>query len=117
LSLLVFSQARELKRLREWAGRAPERATELEQRVSAEAAARVQRVVQPAVPRATPVVTRAAAPPAPGGPPAAAAGGTAASAGSPPASQPQPGQPAFVPTPQADTAAAGAPGADAQQPG
>ena len=40
LSLLFFSQARELKRLREWAGRAPERAADLEQRVSAEAAAR-----------------------------------------------------------------------------
>ncbi len=48
LSLLVFSQARELKRLREWAGRAPERAAELEQRVSAEAAIRIQRTVQPA---------------------------------------------------------------------
>ena len=42
LSLLVFSQAREIRRLREWAGRAPERAAELEQRVSAEAAARAQ---------------------------------------------------------------------------
>ncbi len=42
LSLLVFAQARELKRLREWAGRAPERAAEQEQRVSAEAAARLQ---------------------------------------------------------------------------
>src|SRR5271167_5116953 len=42
LSLLTFSQARELKRLREWAGRAPERAADLEQRVSASAAARVQ---------------------------------------------------------------------------
>ena len=41
LSLLFFSQAREVKRLREWAGRAPERAAELEQRVSATAAARV----------------------------------------------------------------------------
>ena len=63
LSLLVFSQARELKRLREWAGRAPERAAELEQRVSAEAAARAQRALQPRVgspvPRATPVVSRA----------------------------------------------------------
>ncbi len=68
LSLLVFSQARELKRLREWAGRAPERAAELEQRVSADAAARAQRVVGPRaagavavapIPRATPVVTRA----------------------------------------------------------
>jgi len=42
LSLLCFSQAREIKRLREWAGRAPERAAELEQRVSASAAARAQ---------------------------------------------------------------------------
>src|ERR1700754_1132105 len=39
LSLLYFSQARELKRLREWAGRAPERARELEQRVVAQATA------------------------------------------------------------------------------
>src|SRR6185369_7993130 len=39
LSLLYFSQARELKRLREWAGRAPERARELEERVVAEAEA------------------------------------------------------------------------------
>ena len=37
LSLLYFAQARELKRLREWAGRAPERAQELEQRVVAQA--------------------------------------------------------------------------------
>ncbi len=43
LSLLYFSQARELKRLREWAGRAPERAQELEQRVVAQAAAGVAR--------------------------------------------------------------------------
>src|SRR6187402_1975263 len=31
LSLLYFAQAREVKRLREWAGRSPERAAELEQ--------------------------------------------------------------------------------------
>ena len=37
LSLLYFAQARELKRLREWAGRAPERAQELEARVVAQA--------------------------------------------------------------------------------
>ena len=43
LSLLYFSQARELKRLREWAGRAPERARELEQRVVAEATATATR--------------------------------------------------------------------------
>ena len=42
LALLVFSQARELKRLREWAGRAPERAADLEHRVTAAAAVRVQ---------------------------------------------------------------------------
>ena len=41
--LLYFSQARELKRLREWAGRAPERARELEQRVVAQATATVAR--------------------------------------------------------------------------
>lgn len=33
LSLLYFAQAREVKRLREWAGRAPERAAEIEQSV------------------------------------------------------------------------------------
>jgi len=44
LAVLFFAQARELKRLREWAGRAPERAQELEQRVveQAEAARRVR---------------------------------------------------------------------------
>lgn len=63
LSLLVFSQAREIKRLREWAGRAPERAAEMEQRVSAGASARVQRGSAPAtpqsrvVPRTTPLVS------------------------------------------------------------
>ena len=43
LSLLYFAQARELKRLREWAGRAPDRARELEQRVVAQATATVAR--------------------------------------------------------------------------
>ena len=37
LSLLYFAQARELKRLRDWAGRAPERAIEVEARVVAQA--------------------------------------------------------------------------------
>ena len=37
LSLLYFAQARELKRLRDWAGRAPERAQELQARVVAQA--------------------------------------------------------------------------------
>jgi hypothetical protein len=51
LSLLYFSQARELKRLREWAGRAPERARELEQRVVAQATATASRRA-PAMPGA-----------------------------------------------------------------
>jgi hypothetical protein len=37
LSLLYFAQAREVKRLRDWAGRAPERAAEVEARVVAQA--------------------------------------------------------------------------------
>src|SRR3954451_20343004 len=37
LSLLYFAQAREVKRLREWAGRAPERRAELEARAIAAA--------------------------------------------------------------------------------
>src|SRR3954452_19374095 len=58
LSLLYFGQAREVKRLREWAGRAPERAAELEQRGQADAQRRVQAqpvprpVAQPATPAA-----------------------------------------------------------------
>src|SRR5215211_4412974 len=39
LSLLYFAQAREVKRLREWAGRAPERAREVEERALAAAEA------------------------------------------------------------------------------
>ena len=50
LSLLYFAQARELKRLREWAGRAPERAAEVESRVAEQAQRRVQ--AQPARPAA-----------------------------------------------------------------
>ena len=41
LSLLYFAQAREVKRLREWAGRAPERAAEIEARVDGRRPARV----------------------------------------------------------------------------
>src|SRR6476661_10411379 len=43
LSVLYFSQAREVKRLREWAGRAPERDAELQARVTEEAARRADR--------------------------------------------------------------------------
>src|SRR3954470_23071038 len=68
LSLLYFGQAREVRRLREWAGRAPERAAELEQRVRAEAARRRQPVPRPGTQPATPAAQAATAAPAkPGG--------------------------------------------------
>ncbi len=53
LSLLYFAQAREVKRLREWAGRSPERDAELAQRVQADAQRRV--VAQPLVTPRPPV--------------------------------------------------------------
>jgi len=74
LSALYFSHARDLKRLREWAGRAPERAAEAEAggRASTIAASRV-----PAQPRATPgpasPVAAPGAQPRPAAPPAEAA--------------------------------------------
>src|SRR5215210_7858697 len=55
LSLLYFAQAREVRRLRDWAGRAPERAQEIEARVLADAEAR----------RAQPEAATADAAPAP----------------------------------------------------
>ena len=54
LTLLYFAQAREVKRLREWAGRAPERAAELEQAVQ-EHAEEVRRVPATPVPAPQPV--------------------------------------------------------------
>jgi hypothetical protein len=61
LSLLYFGQAREVRRLREWAGRAPERAAELEERVTAEAQKRAQvGGTQPATPAAQAATATAA---------------------------------------------------------
>ena len=112
LSLLVFSQAREIRRLREWAGRAPERAADMEQKVSEAAAVRAQQPAQtvPApqspqavqgvrpVPRAQPIHSRAAA---------ATAAGVAATrvAGD----APPPAQPAAVPAGSQPVTATGAP--------
>src|SRR5690348_3883846 len=59
LSLLYFSQAREVKRLREWAGRAPERAAEIEAQAVANAEAALRDHEAPAAapaPAAVPVV-------------------------------------------------------------
>jgi hypothetical protein len=60
LSLLYFSQARELKRLREWAGRAPERAQEIEARVTAQASEAVRAQTAPATAAGSAAGARAA---------------------------------------------------------
>jgi hypothetical protein len=51
LTLLYFAQARELKRLRDWAGRAPERAAELQARVVAQAEEALRVTEEPEVER------------------------------------------------------------------
>lgn len=88
LSALYFSQARDLRRLREWAGRAPERAAEGQ----APASPVPGRVV--AVPQRTPQAVQAPVPVASAGaagagataaPPAPQQGGSAAANGAPPA--------------------------------
>src|SRR5436305_5153623 len=76
LSALYFSQARDVKRLREWAGRAPERAAEAAQEGQASTAAAVPGRVVP-VPQPTPQAVKA---PAPGATASAAAAGAAAGA-------------------------------------
>ena len=84
LSALYFSQARDVKRLREWAGRAPERAAEEEARIEAQAQAAQNQTQQ----------KRAAA---------ASAGGATVAA---PAVRPQPSAtppPSGVPTPPPPT--------------
>ncbi|MCU0314058.1 MAG: hypothetical protein MUC84_08370, partial [Solirubrobacteraceae bacterium] len=80
LVLLYIAQAREVKRLREWAGRAPERDADLQQRVVAEAQ---RRTAAPARPAAAP-----AARPAGPATPAAAAAAAAAPAAAKPAGAP-----------------------------
>src|SRR3954447_4590719 len=87
LSLLYFAQAREVKRLREWAGRAPERDAELQQRVAEDAARRAGTAAPVAAPAAKPTSG------APAGTPATAAAaqtqivkpGAVPGAGTPPA--------------------------------
>src|SRR5215218_5100268 len=83
LALLYFAQAREVKRLREWAGRAPERDAELQARVTA----------KPAAAAATPAGQAAAAKPTtPGATPA-----TAPATPGQPQPAAKPGQPAQPP--------------------
>src|SRR4051794_16185938 len=61
LSLLYFAQAREVKRLREWAGRAPERAAELEARAVAAAEEKLAGPAEAAVPMPAAATAAAAA--------------------------------------------------------
>jgi hypothetical protein len=102
LALLVFTQAREIKRLREWAGRAPERAIELEQRVSTQAATRTAAVgaARP-VPRATPLNVRASAA---SGPATRVASGIPVPATAQPLSTDSPPSPPQTPNPQPQAA-------------
>src|SRR5436190_3811481 len=99
LSLLYFAQAREVKRLREWAGRAPERDAELQQRVAADAQVRA---ATPAAQTATGPQTPAGASVAPGAVAATAAAARPAQPGAAPATP--------LAAPAAATAAAARPG-------
>ena len=65
LTLLYFAQAREVKRLREWAGRAPERAAELEQAVAEHAQEVAPRDPGAAVAARAPVQAARGRPPPP----------------------------------------------------
>src|SRR5690349_1703104 len=78
LAILYFAQARELRRLRDWAGRAPERAQEVEARAIAQAEA--ARRVQPQARRAPAPATAGGAATAAGAAGAAAGGAAAAPA-------------------------------------
>lgn len=116
LSALYFSQARDVKRLREWAGRAPERAAQVEAdaQARAQAAARVT-----ARPQARPAAAKqAGAQPSPGVAPAAgaaaagpgAAGQAAAPAPGAAAATPAAGAAPATPAGGAGTAGTAGPG-------
>ncbi len=96
LALLYFSQARDVRRLREWAGRAPERAAEAEVRTAAPVVTQAQPQTPNVVRKAAPPATAPAAPgstaPATAAAKAAAGPGTpagvTAAGGAPPATEP-----------------------------
>jgi hypothetical protein len=133
LSLLYFAQARELKRLRDWAGRAPERAQELQARVVAQAEEALRAPEAPAaepsgtVGPAQPIAKPAAAPASgngrqagtiPIGPrPAVAMAAIAAGAPATEVGEAQPAEEAPVTAvPQEPSATDGAPPPDAVEP-
>jgi hypothetical protein len=77
LSALYFSQARDVKRLREWAGRAPERAAEQEARIAAQAQAQAEAQEQRTAAAAAAGAATVAAPAVRPQPPPPAAGAPA----------------------------------------
>lgn len=123
LAALYFSQARDLRRLRDWAGRAPERAAQVEAEAQARAAQASRVVAQPqAKPGAAPAVPGAKPAEQPGVKPAEAPAGQPATPGAKPATPAgRPATAAAGATASAATAAAGAsakPGANgAGEPG
>jgi LytR cell envelope-related transcriptional attenuator len=110
LSALYFSQARDVKRLREWAGRAPERAAEQEARI--QAAAQQQQPAAAAQAGARPVAAPAPSPgngpPVPGKAPPAGAPAAPGQAPVPAASPAQTGT-TTAPKPAAPKPATGPP--------
>jgi LytR cell envelope-related transcriptional attenuator len=105
LSALYFSQARDVRRLREWAGRAPERVAE-----GADAAQLERGVVAQPQPKVVQDAGRPGAPPVPAGAPAAAAA-TGAAPASAAAKPGQPGAPAKPGAPAAQPGTPAKPGA------
>jgi hypothetical protein len=114
LSALYFSQARDVKRLREWAGRAPERSEQgtpaLPGRVTPPTAA------PPPVPGPGKTVTPIPGRPAPATPAGQTAPAAAAAAGAKPATAQQ-SKPTEVPVPAGQSANAGAAAASGAKPG
>ena len=117
LSVLYFSQARDVKRLREWAGRAPERAPEATGVQGVTAKPVTAKPVPRAPGQAAPGAPAAARPPAtPGAKPVppAPAGARAAAAGAAPATAVGPA--AATPAARADAAAKAGEGQEAGAP-
>src|SRR3954447_16234324 len=93
LSVLYFAQAREVRRLRDWAGRAPERDAELEARVTSQAdEARRTPAVRPAEPPRRPPPRGPRPPPGGALPRAAPAGAGPAGPGRGPRHERAPGR-------------------------
>ena len=107
LAALYFSQARDVKRLREWAGRAPERADQEQPVVPGRVVAQPQPKPVPSASGAPPVPAQAVATGA--RPPAATPAAASAAASSAAAARPAPPKPGAPATPAPATAGAGAP--------